>query len=195
MTQAILYKIVMLLVKVHDESAVRQVCRENLKIPENEIDAAIGQARQKLLESARFHIKEEYARALLSLFDMLTSSMKIKDYKVALQIRKELNRLLGLYDKDENNRQDAITPEAEELAQIRKHLHPLNLSDDDDVPTLELVRLVAYKVMQHDRQNITGVSKKKAGLGTSKPRKVAGRSGNSSHTAGKKLAKKKGVRT
>lgn len=66
--------------------------------------------------------------------------------KVALQIIKEINRLFKLYS-EEFRQEDEISPEAEELEQIRQYLEPLELTKKD-VTTLELVRLSTYKLQE-----------------------------------------------
>ncbi|MCL2625081.1 MAG: hypothetical protein FWD31_15575, partial [Planctomycetaceae bacterium] len=79
-----------------------------------------------------------------------------------------------------------------ELAAIRKHLLPLDLTDNETTLTLELIRLLIHK-SQHDRQKHATVPKEETRRGQTKPRKVARRKGHLPDSPGKKLGAKDGV--
>jgi len=141
-----------------------------------------------------FNPRDEFTRSVATLRGMLERCENFSGHdpeilKTALQIIKEINRLFRLYT-EEFNRQDAVSPEVEELGQIREYLKPLGLGDDK-TPTLELVRLVTYTVMElrYDRADVP-VPKEKARRGSAKPKKVTGRSRHLPNPTGRKLEKK-----
>jgi hypothetical protein len=63
----------------------------------NTADNYIAKANQLFAEQSYYDRQEELGRALFRLNTLFSKSMKIQDYKTALQAQKELNHLLGLH--------------------------------------------------------------------------------------------------
>lgn len=148
MTADTLEKIVLLLIKVPNLSTVRAACLDNLKIPAERVDAAIAEARLEITRAADVHRDEEFGKAVKRLENLFSDSNKIKDYKTALAVQKDLSRLIGLYPT--GTQQAAETGESEEsaaLARIREHLEPLDLAPPG-TPVEELVRLATLIVFE-----------------------------------------------
>ena len=141
-------RIVVLMTKVYDMDVIEGVCRKDLNIPENEIDAAIAKARSELVKAAEYHVKEEYGRALLAFRELFTSSVKLKDNKTALATLKEICRFQGLYDKWRLDHQEGTSQESVELEWIREQLLPFRLTKSEDVPVAELTRLLLIDYMR-----------------------------------------------
>ena len=138
-------KVVILMTKVFHAEIIEAACEREFGIPENEVGAVIEAARAELIKATDCHVREEYGRALISLQELFTSSVKIKDNKTALAIMKEIIRLRGLYDREQQNKE---SPESAELALIQQQVIPFVPNAKDDTPVAELVRLV---LIEHTR--------------------------------------------
>lgn len=142
-----LYKIATLLIKVPNIEAVKAICVSELKLDPAAVEGIVQEARVLLTRAADFHRDEEFGAAVTALKDLYASNVKIKAYKDALPVRKELNRLLGLYGNidDLPAEQAGMSPEERELAEIRGHLEPLGLAPSGS-PLVELARLAAIEI-------------------------------------------------
>ena len=144
-----IYKVVMLLIKVPSEDLVRKVCVSEFKIPAESVDAIIEEANKKLWKAAEIHHNKELGTAITALRDLYSSNLKIKDYKTALLTRKELNRILGLYENEVEITEADEDEENEQLEEIRRHLEPLQLAPPG-TPIVELVRLAVIRIAEMD---------------------------------------------
>ena len=143
-----IYKVVMLLIKVPSDDLVRKICLSEFKIPVESVDAIIEEANKKLWKAAEIHHNRELGIAITALRDLYSSNLKIKDYKTALLTRKELNRILGLYENDVEIT-ESDDEENEQLEEIRRHLEPLQLAPPG-TPIVELVRLAVIRIAEMD---------------------------------------------
>ncbi len=93
-------------------------------------------------------LRTEFETALKELRDLYDDSLPIEERKMQLDVRKELNKLLGLYCKT-IRQDDAAEDDAEttELLEVRAHLEPLGLAPEGTTVT-ELARLAALKISQ-----------------------------------------------
>ena len=180
-------RIVVLMTKVYDMEVIEAVCRKDLGIPENEIDAAITKARGELVKATEYHVKEEYGRALLAFRELFTSSVKLKDNKTALATLKEICRFQGLYDKGRLDHQDGTAQESIELQQIRDQLTPFRLTSNESAPVSELIRLLLIDYMRLIYESRPA----QRDYGGTKPPAVACEAGNLPLAADQRPRKKK----
>jgi hypothetical protein len=72
-------------------------------------------AREKIAKMFECEIKEELDKSKAQLEDMLEEAVKNGNQKIALQIRQELNKLLGLYSPEKVD----ITSAGDKITEIR----------------------------------------------------------------------------
>lgn len=93
-------------------------------------------------------LRAEFETALKELRDLYDPSLPIDERKMLLAIRKELNRLLGLYCRTLERDGDSAGPdESPELIEVLDHLGPLGLAPEG-TSAGELARLAAIKITQ-----------------------------------------------
>ena len=90
-------------------------------------------------------LDQEFIETVACLKDLYEKSYEVADYAVALRVRKELCKLLGLYDRVPQK--DRIDPDehrqlVDTLERVREHLLPLGLADED-YPIHEHARVAA----------------------------------------------------
>tara|TARA_R100000808_G_scaffold1624_2_gene7220 strand:- start:1474 stop:1854 length:381 start_codon:yes stop_codon:yes gene_type:complete len=67
--------------------------------------------------AAEFNEDIERGRAYARLNLLFLSTMRVQDYKAALAVQKEINKLIHLYDKQDNNPLDLAIEEAIRIAE------------------------------------------------------------------------------
>lgn len=111
-----------------------------------EADAAIAEARRKIHLAAAVDHDFELGKAQTRLADLFQKATKTQDYKTALAIQKELNRLLALYPNRAtitagDGQAEDLEGILEELSAARGHLAPL-VNATDDEPLDDIARRV-----------------------------------------------------
>lgn len=134
----------MFMVNTPDPDQVREYCVKTLGLPEFQADEAIQDAKETLTRTAEVHRDKELALSITALRDLYSSAREAGELKLALDVRKELNRLLGLYMK-EHGEVEFEDMESIELEDAREHLEPLELAPAG-TPVSELARLAALKL-------------------------------------------------
>jgi len=90
----------------------------------------------------------EFDKALAELRELCDGDVAHDDaWKRRLAVRKEMNRLLGLYTIWQREVDAADDGESETLTEIRQHLEPLGLAPEG-TPLPELARLAALKITE-----------------------------------------------
>lgn len=141
-----------MLVNGEKTAKIERVCVESMNMPLAEVKAAIIDAQKQITVAADYNRIEELGRAYIRLNDLYTTSIKGRDSKTALAAQKEINRLVGLYEKNREASPpvdgEPATINAEELAAIGAHLLPLNLAPAD-YPLNEHARIAAERIREH----------------------------------------------
>jgi len=154
--EAVLGRVILLLASLQDRAAVAEACRSKLEIPDGQVDATIEEARRQITLAADYHRNQELGRAITRLNDCYERSLKIQDVKTALAAQKEINKLLDLYRPTDGpvdpDRETTHDQAVDELAEVRDHLAPLGLADDE-TSTVELARLAVAAICEHDARN------------------------------------------
>ena len=70
---------------------------ETWSLTTRQVEDYLSRATQRLKALAAYVREEEIGRARAQLHDLYGKNMKVQDYKAALQVRKDLSELLGLY--------------------------------------------------------------------------------------------------
>ena len=109
----------------------------------------IKSARLKVTLAADYSREEQVGTAISQLNDLYAKSIIAKDPRTALQARRELNRLMGLYGDSPG--ETPTGQNVEELVQtietIKGYLIPLGLADES-YPIQEQVRIAADIIRQ-----------------------------------------------
>jgi len=92
-------KVLLMLVAGMGEADVIAVAVAKLGMTEAQARQAVDDARTRITLTADYKRDEELGIAILQLREIFTKSMAIQDTKVCLAARRELNKLLRLYDK------------------------------------------------------------------------------------------------
>lgn len=140
----IIDRAVLLLVSGLNLEAVVTTLREKLGIPPAAATAAAKKAEKKIILAANYDRTKELGTAIARLNDLYRRAVAIQDTKTALQIQREINRLLDLYDHPITSAEaDTMDSEA---ALARRYLQGLGLGDDG-TPLPELCRRAAAKIL------------------------------------------------
>mgnify|MGYP000930120432 CR=1 FL=1 len=70
---------------------------EKWTLATRQMEDYLARATERLKALAAYVHEEELGRARAQLHDLYGKNMKVQDYKAALQVRKDLSELLGLY--------------------------------------------------------------------------------------------------
>lgn len=140
-------RVLLLLVTLRSRAQVRRVCLENekLKLSADQADAAIAEAATRIALAAAVDFDAELGTAKTRLAELYQKTSTAGDFKTALHIQKEINKLQGLYPgktDDQVADDDEESPAFEQLARARAHLAPL-IDAADTEPLEEIARRVA----------------------------------------------------
>ena len=118
---------------------------ETWSLTTRQVEDYLARARKRFEELAAYVREEEIGRARAQLHDLYGKNMKVQDYKAALQVRKDLSELLGLYapktEKHEHSGPNGgplallvgrLEPDAEELR--RRLLAEAEAAEDRGAP-------------------------------------------------------------
>jgi len=108
----------------------------------------IADARRKITLAADFARAEEIGRAYHRLNDLYAQAKKGRDFRTALSVQRELDKLLGLYE--ENGDGDSAGGGAEDprdAAMARQHLEALGFGRKG-APLAELARLAVQRIIE-----------------------------------------------
>jgi len=92
----------------------------------------VAKARQRITVAADYTRGEQIGLAVMRLDNLYQKAASAKDTRTALQIQRELNRLLSLYADGRtagDDPKESTDGDAGSLSLIRQHLLPLNLID------------------------------------------------------------------
>jgi hypothetical protein len=143
--------LILLLCKIPQLSLVRSACREQLGIPESDVENAIAEARRLITVAADYHRDEEIGKAIIRYEDIYHQAYKAKELKLALNAEKARVTLLGLASSErvevpENN---SNTESSNDLETIKNYLEPLCLADSA-TSAVELARLASLKILERE---------------------------------------------
>lgn len=146
MPDDIVDKVVLLLVTIRSRADVRRQCVENekLRLTEDQADAAIDEAGRRIRLAAACDFDRELGTAKTRLAQLYGQAAKVMDFKTALAVQKETNKLLGLHARSPAAADPAggdDTDALELLAAVRDQLAPL-VDADADEPLEEIARRV-----------------------------------------------------
>lgn len=147
-----LERIVLLLISGVSTIDAESYIRTEHNVSQAQAAAEVAEARRRIKLTAQYDRTEQTGKAIRTLEDLYSRAIKGNDIKTALATRKELNRLLRLYEPtpavDEAGSDDADAESAvAELDAIRAHLLPLKLAPDN-YPLREVTRIAADIVRQ-----------------------------------------------
>ncbi len=142
-------KLVLLLIGGVSSDIARVAAIERFKLTPAKADATVAEAQQAIILAAAVDRRRELGLAMGQLNDLYSKANQAKEVKTALAIRRELNKLLSLYDTDRLAAEaaaaadaDGSTQDAQELGAIGAHLIPLDLAPAD-YPLREHARIAA----------------------------------------------------
>jgi len=135
---------VLLLVSGLATEAVVEALVSKMGLSRKQAATAVKKAEKKIVIAANYDRTKELGTAIARLHDLYRRAVAIQDTKTALQIQRELNKLLDLYDRPAANAEPLDTGH-EELA--RQYLIRLGLGDEA-TPLVELCRRAAAKILQ-----------------------------------------------
>lgn len=183
------------LVECRDPAEVRKKIISAPDMTPEKADAMMARAREKITLAAVSDMKEEVGRANIQLNDLYKLSLEIGDAKTALATRKEMSKLLRLYDAGNLTVLDE-TLQSQTEALTREHLENLAITETG-LPLDELARVVSLFFVQNfnealieQRRNLSAAQAEDA---SALPSPVLERPGNRS-AAGNRKSKKKSAR-
>ena len=120
-------------------------------LPTQLADECIEQAKVRIKIAATYDKQEQLGLAINQLNQIYTNSVE-PDPKTALQARKELSKIMNLYEVSKTQHNDNQEDHSEELDVIRQHLEPLGLAREG-YPITELARLAAAEIRNGRESN------------------------------------------
>lgn len=139
-------KVILLLVSGMAPADLRTACIEKLGVAAGDVDAIVAEARQRITVAADYDRDEEVGKAVTRLNDLYARALRSQDNRTSLAAQRELNRLLGLYQRPPETEVEEDA-EGRQLAQAREHLEPLGLGKPG-TSTVELVRLAVAEILR-----------------------------------------------
>ncbi len=119
-------KVLLLLTTGMSEADVLAVAQAKLDMTDAQARQAVAEARERITLTADYNRDQELGLAIIQLRECYTKSMAIQDIKVCLAARKELNKLLKLYDARrpaEAKPTDRLTALMQEIETERAAIH------------------------------------------------------------------------
>lgn len=143
--------IIMLVSGMGGVEVISALCKKH-KITKSEAEAIIKEAKEKITTASTVSAREELGFSIESLKKLYRESLEARDYKTALSVVKEKNRLLNLYDSDDLELvSESAKTRTEEL--VRQHLEPLliglGIIKKQDEPLEELARLASSYIVNN----------------------------------------------
>lgn len=120
----------------------------NYNVTQKEAEKLIEQAKEKIVLASNGSQREQLGLALRQLEYLYKKATEKQNYKLALDTRKELNRLMSLYDSADLS----IVSESVQTAteqRVREYLEPLAVGlgyADENLPLEELARLTSVYI-------------------------------------------------
>ena len=148
---------VLMLVSGRSAQSAESQCMARFGMTLADAKAAVVEARQVITLAADYNRDEQFGLAVKRLNDLYCKSMDDEEYLAALAAQKEINRMMGLYDKaSSGSGVVAEDPSASSaLQRVRDHLLPLGLASEA-YPVDEHARLAALAIMEPTRQRKDG---------------------------------------
>ncbi|HOM18470.1 MAG TPA: hypothetical protein PLQ00_14160 [Thermoguttaceae bacterium] len=138
---------ILLLVSGLSAEAAANALQSKLGVSAAQAIAAAKEAEKKIILAANYDRTKELGTAISRLNDLYRRAVAIQDTKTALQIQRELNKLLDLYDHPMAAEMEHV--DTESLS--RSYLQGLGLGDAD-TPLPELCRRAAMKLIEYETQ-------------------------------------------
>lgn len=142
--QDLIDRAVLLLVSGLTLDAVTTTLQQKLGATPARAAAVAKKAEKKIVLAANYDRTKELGTAIARLNDLYRRAVAIQDTKTALQIQREINKLLDLYDRPAPAAAEDLPDGEAELA--RRYLQGLGLGDDS-TPLPELCRRAAAKIL------------------------------------------------
>ncbi|HOM17357.1 MAG TPA: hypothetical protein PK777_08125 [Thermoguttaceae bacterium] len=147
--QEFLDRAVLLLVSGQPPESVRTILQEKMGLKAAQATAVVQKAEKKIFLAARYDRQKELGTAIARLHDLYRRATAIQDTKTALQVQRELNKLLDLYEQPASWVEGADANAEEEAA--RRYLVKLGLGDSrTGLP--ELCRRAAARILELEGQ-------------------------------------------
>lgn len=143
--QELIDRAVLLIVSGLSVEAAAGTLQSKLGVTAAKAAAAAKKAEKKIVLAANYDRTRELGTAIARLNDLYRRAVAIQDTKTALQIQREINKLLDLYDRP----LPTETGETDETEQnlARRYLEGLGLGDAE-TPLAELCRRAAAKLLE-----------------------------------------------
>jgi hypothetical protein len=114
----------MILAGMRPSQARAEADREGWTVTDEELAGLLIDAQARIIEDARHRFDLELAKAIDRLNTLYARSMQIQDYKACLAIQKELNKILDLYarqqDQPEKPEANPDADEGDDMAELLK---------------------------------------------------------------------------
>ena len=120
-------------------------------INEKVSNECIQLAKDKIKIAATYDRQEQLGLAINQLNAIYKEAIE-SDPKTALSARKELSKIMNLYEATKTQTNDNQEDHSEEIEVIRQHLEPLGLAGEG-YPTTELARLAADQIRNGRESN------------------------------------------
>lgn len=142
MNADLLNALVLLLIGGQSVEAVGEYCRRQ-GMNAAEAQSAVAEAQKRIAIAAQFDRTEELGKAVKRLEDLYAKATVARDLRTALQVTREINRLLSLYPEKTGGDAPAAGGDpdtARRLALIESYVLPLGLCGEQ-YPIEEHVRV------------------------------------------------------
>jgi uncharacterized protein with PIN domain len=143
--EAVVERVVAKLVTIRSRAEVFTACLEDLDLAlePDQARAAIDEAQRRIRLAAACDLDAELGASKTRLVELFEKAMTAGELRIALQVQREINRLLALYGRDsaDSTAGDGGSDALADLAAARAHLAPLVAAGDDE-PLEEIARRV-----------------------------------------------------
>lgn len=143
--QDLIDRAVLLIVSGMTTEAAATTLHSKLGVTVTKAAAVAKKAEKKIVLAANYDRTRELGTAIARLNDLYRRAVAIQDTKTALQIQRELNKLLDLYDRPLPGEAGDVTDDEKALA--RRYLEGLGLGDAE-TPLAELCRRAAARILE-----------------------------------------------
>jgi len=137
-----------------DAAFIEIFMTEKLKVDQKDVKRIIDLCRRKIRLAADFDAEEALGRGLTRLNLLYEKCVKVQDFKTALGVQKELNKLQAIYQKRKEEEEPTIRAEivdetGEKVREILESIKPDGIPAN--APLTELAKAIVRRQMEIEK--------------------------------------------
>ena len=137
-----------------DAAFIEIFMTEKLKVDQKDVKKIIELCRRKIRLAADFDAEEALGRGLTRLNILYEKCVKVQDFKTALGVQKELNKLQAIYQKRKEEEEPTIRAEivdetGEKVREILNSIRPE--STPENAPITEIAKAIVRRQIEIEK--------------------------------------------